>query len=306
MDDADDVVRLPDGRDAQLWEGGQPDGPAVFFVHGCPDCRLAARTGDAAARRAGLRLVAVNRPGYGRSTAHDFFHSSVAEDIVAVADRLGIGRFALVGMSVGGPYAVAVAARHPDRVRALAVVASPAMAPDLDPPWHRDDLTPEKQAFFAELAGRPLEESVAMMRPGLEDYVAQLVPDDPDDQALVERWLEGMPGDDVRLLSAMPTADVAEQVREGLVSTAGYLRDAAVTFRRWDFRPGDVECPTWLWYGERDDNAPPRNGRWFAECIPGATLTLRPTTHLATLVVHWDEILAALVNGSEQVHDEQP
>ncbi len=287
-------MRLPDGRDVQLWQGGRRDGPVVFFVHGCPDCRLAARTGVAAARRTGVRIVAVNRPGYGRSTAHESGHLSVADDLAAVADRLGIDRFAVLGMSVGGPYAVASAVRHPDRVRALAVVAAPAMAPALDPPWHRDDLSAEKQAFFAELAARPVEECVAMMRPEFEEYVARLDPDDADDQALVTRWLEGMPDDDVAVLSALPVADVAEQVREGVANTAGYLRDAAVTFRRWDFRPQDVVCPTRLWYGARDSNAPPRNGRWLAAHIPGSVFTLRPTTHLATLVEHWDEILAGL------------
>ena len=65
--DDDDLVTLPDGRVAQLWQGGTPAGPVVFFLHGCPDTRRAAFSGAEAARRAGVRLVAVNRPGYGRS-----------------------------------------------------------------------------------------------------------------------------------------------------------------------------------------------------------------------------------------------
>ncbi|MGH3331266.1 MAG: alpha/beta fold hydrolase, partial [Nocardioidaceae bacterium] len=84
-----DLLRLPDGRRAQLWQGGASAGPVVFFLHGCPDTRHAARTGEAAARRSGVRLVAVNRPGYGLSDPHESSHVSVADDIVAVADLLG-------------------------------------------------------------------------------------------------------------------------------------------------------------------------------------------------------------------------
>ena len=99
-------------------------GPAVLFFHGCPDTRLAARPGDDAARRLGVRLVAVSRPGYGQSDAAASGHLSVADDTAAVADLLGIDRFAVLGMSVGGPYALACAARHPDRVTAAGVVAA--------------------------------------------------------------------------------------------------------------------------------------------------------------------------------------
>ncbi len=81
----DDLVTLPDGRVAQLWQGGAATGPVVFFLHGCPDTRRAAFSGDGAARRAGVRLVAVNRPGYGRSEPCASGHASVADDTLAVA-----------------------------------------------------------------------------------------------------------------------------------------------------------------------------------------------------------------------------
>lgn len=86
-----DRVTLPDGRTAQLWVGGAADGPVVLFCHGCPDTRHAAMTGEQAAREAGVRLLAVNRPGYGDSDAHASSQGSVADDAVAVADLLGIG-----------------------------------------------------------------------------------------------------------------------------------------------------------------------------------------------------------------------
>ena len=115
---------LPDGREAQFWFGGAADGPVVLFFHGCPDTRWAARTGEAAARDVGVRLLCVNRPGYGRSDPADSTHLSVAADAIHVASALGVDELAVLGMSVGGGYAVACAASYPDRVTALGVVAT--------------------------------------------------------------------------------------------------------------------------------------------------------------------------------------
>ncbi len=89
-------------------------------------------------------------------------------------------------------------------------------------------------------------------------------------------------------------------MREALACPDGYLRDAAVMFHPWEVRPESIGCPTWLWYGELDANAPVRNGRWLAEHVPGATLVVREqTTHLATLVQHWDDILTTLRDADQ-------
>jgi pimeloyl-ACP methyl ester carboxylesterase len=289
----------------QWWEGGAADGRAVFFLHGCPDTRQAAYSGDAAARRLGVRLIAVNRPGYGLSDAAASTHLSVADDVAAVADRLGVAQYAVLGMSVGGPYALACAVRHPQRVTAVGVVASPAVVPELDPPYHRDDLGPEQQAFFSRLAQITPDEAVEQMRPDFEQYVAQLNPADPDDTALVRRFVAQLdPADAAVVTRPGPTVDgrplgsdaaIAASVREALANPDGYLRDAAISFRAWDFRPEQVGCPVTLWYGDLDSNASVRNGRWLAERIPHATLVIREqTTHLAVLHEHWDGILAEL------------
>lgn len=271
----------------------------VFFVHGCPDTRRAAFPGEEAARRGGVRLIAVNRPGYGSSDAYDIpagvelGHRFAADDLVAVADAFGVREFGVLGMSVGGPYALACAARHPERVRAVAVVAAPGMAPAMDPPCHRDDLSPEQRDFFATLASGSVATNLARMRPDFEQYVARLRPTDEDDEALAKRFLAGLPPMDVDLLAKLPPKDIAESAREALATPDGYLWDAAITFRHWDFRLDDVACPVALWYGEFDPNAPPRNGRWYADHLADATLVVRPTAHLSTLLEHWDAILAS-------------
>jgi pimeloyl-ACP methyl ester carboxylesterase len=294
------AVRLPDGRRAELWQGGDPSGLPVLFFHGCPDSRLAARPGDAAARRAGVRLVAVSRPGYGGSDPADSDHLSVADDAVAVADALGIGRFGVLGMSVGGPYALACAARHPERVTGAVVAAAPADVPALDPPFPRDGLTPDEQAFFTRLAGSSVEECVELMRPDFEVYVARVSPHDPDDAALRDRWLAALPSRVAGVDSRLRGAAGAPQARESVGSTEGYLRDAVVSFRAWPFDPTDVACPVFLHYGELDTQVSVRNGLWLRDHLPDAGLVVHLRTgHLATLWQHWDEVLGELTGTAD-------
>lgn len=287
----DEVLDVEAGRRVQIWVGGAPDGVPVVFFHGCPDTRRIAMTGAAAAERAGARLIAFNRPGYGRSDVHASSQASVARDVVAVADHLGVRGFAVLGMSVGGPYALVCAARHPERVTALGVVAAPADGTG----HHRDDQSAEQRAAFAEAAGEDVAAAVERFRPEFAAWVARIAPEDPDDEALAHRWRAAL-GTDGDLLAELPVSEVAASAREALGSHDGYLRDAALTFRPWDARPEDVRCPARLFYGELDRNAPPRNGAALAARIPGAVLVVRPgSTHLATLLRHWEDTLAALL-----------
>ena len=267
-------MALPDGRRSQLWTGGAPSAPAVLVCHGTPDTRWIARTGASSAASAGLRLVCVNRPGYGTSTPTDSTMSSAADDAVAVLDRLDVDRVGVLGMSVGGAYAAAVAARHPDRVAALAVVAAP-----------RETRT----------AMGTVDAEIERARPEFAQWAAGVNAADPDDAALAARWLGSQPPDDAALLGAeLSAADIAASVREALACHDGYLRDAALLFSDWGFAVSDVRCPTQLWYGAHDERNPPSTGQWWADQITGAELTVTPTTHLATLLANWRTILAAL------------
>lgn len=222
----DDLLRLPDGRVVQHWDNGI-DGPAVVFFHGCPDTRHAAMTGAAAAERLGVRLVAANRPGYGHSTPCASSQASIADDTVAVADLLGIERFAALGMSMGVPFALVCASRHPDRVSSLALVAGPET--------HRRE-------------PGTVAEAIKSFRPDFEEYVTRLNPEDPDDDAVAARLLNDLGPTDAALLRTLRTpSQIAALTREALAVPDGYLRDVALTFRAWEATMEDVDCSVRVW-----------------------------------------------------------
>src|SRR5689334_21870759 len=173
------VLTLGDGRTLQWSEGGARDGVPVVFFHGCPDTRRAAWSGHDVAESAGIRLVAANRPGYGASTPAPPSYQRVVDDTGELADALGIDRFGVLGMSVGGTFALACAALLPDRVARAALVATPGEAPRIDPPYPRDDLDVPGRRFFDELARGTVEENVARVRPDFTDWRGQVAPDDP-------------------------------------------------------------------------------------------------------------------------------
>src|SRR5205814_7052148 len=107
----DEVIRLPGDRQVGVMTHGDPDGYPVVFCHGTPGSRFGHEFTEEPARRKGLRVVVVERPGYGLTTADpDFTVAGWPALVREAVDALGIDRFAVVGYSGGGPYAIACAA----------------------------------------------------------------------------------------------------------------------------------------------------------------------------------------------------
>jgi len=106
------VLRLNDGRLLGYAEFGDPGGTPVMFFHGFPGSRLEGALGHEAAERAAVRMICIDRPGMGLSTFQPGRRMlDWPADVAALADALGIGRFAVGGVSGGGPYAAVCALR---------------------------------------------------------------------------------------------------------------------------------------------------------------------------------------------------
>lgn len=125
MPDVERTLELRGGRRLGFAEYGRPDGEPCFYFHGHPGSRFEAEVAHEVAAGAGIRVLALDRPGYGRS---DFEPNrtilSWSRDVEAVADQLRLERFAVLGASGGGPYALACGHALPERVRRIGLISS--------------------------------------------------------------------------------------------------------------------------------------------------------------------------------------
>src|SRR5690349_5524446 len=98
-----DVIRLADGREVEYTEVGDPGGQPFVYLHGTPGTARSVALLEDAARRTGIRLLAVSRPGYGRSTTTPPGLVSVARDVGELSSALAVDEFGVLGVSGGGP-----------------------------------------------------------------------------------------------------------------------------------------------------------------------------------------------------------
>jgi pimeloyl-ACP methyl ester carboxylesterase len=251
------------GRTLLVLEAGDPDGHPVFALHGTPGSRLLWRelVEDAEAR--GIRLFGYDRPGYGGSS-RDIGRSvaAAAADVAAIADALGIRRFAVHGGSGGGPHALACAALLPGRVVAAASLAGVA-------PWEAEGLD-----WLDGMGQDNLDEFAATLA-GPEELVAYLL---GQRDAMLGETPEAI-ADSLRSLLCPPdlavlTGDVAkflfDQMRAGIAERLeGWVDDDFAFVRPWGFELEGIRVPVQVWHGAQDQFVPVAHGRWLAQRVPG-------------------------------------
>ncbi|APZ44160.1 alpha/beta fold hydrolase [Acidihalobacter ferrooxydans] len=278
-------LRLPDGRRLAYAEFGAPDGAPVFYLHGLMSSRLEAAIGADEALRSGLRLIAVDRPGCGGSdplpgrTLLDW-----PRDIAALADALACPRFHVMGISGGGPYALAVAHALPSRVSSLALVCA------LGPPESLALLAAGPGTGLFSFAGRWPKVARGLLAP-----LAWWLRRSPI--GFVERVMAGASAADRMALSEPPVrAHFARALREGVrQGMRGALADAALYARDWGFALAEVDAPATLWQGEDDHTVPPDVARLLVAGLPQCTAHYLPGEgHFSLPIRHLGQILAAL------------
>jgi pimeloyl-ACP methyl ester carboxylesterase len=118
-------IQLDDGRKIAYCEYGELQGKPIFYFHGTPGSRHEPLFGHQAAYENQYRLIAPDRPGFGRS---DYQKGRTllgwADDVMQIADQLGLETFGVMGASGGGPHALACAYAIPDRLAFTAVMGS--------------------------------------------------------------------------------------------------------------------------------------------------------------------------------------
>jgi pimeloyl-ACP methyl ester carboxylesterase len=300
------AVDLPDGRRLAYDGTGDPAGRPVVYLHGCPDCRLTRHPDDSVAAAAGVQLLAVDRAGYGGSGADPAGTClSAAGDVVALADALGIARFGVLGWSSGGLVALALAAAYPDRVAVAGIAAGlPPIEADDDPEVAAalDEILRTRREVAATTTPVEFAEAAApFVAPlGLTLELAEASIGDGAGPAYLAD-LNAVPG-----LRAQLALGAVAAVAGGL---AGVEQDCRALIEPLGVDLIDIAVPVLLWYGSEDARLGPACGRWLAERIPGARLSVvEGASHLLPLV-HWGLLLDELVPyvpTTEVVHAAEP
>jgi len=263
------ALLLPDGRRMSYQEFGAVDGRPVFYCHGFPASRLEARLVAAVAEKCGLRMIAADRPGYGYSDpAPRHSLKQWTDDLALLADHLSCDRFRVLGVSGGGPYALATARFLPERIEKVTLVCP------LGPLERCDALrkfAPTGQLFFG-LARRHrvllklLVGSVALpVRMGWPGLVLRLLAGDPPpaDRRILE---------DSQIRQELKFI-IAEAFRQGSAAAC----DELIRYvSPWGFELSQLSGPVTLWHGEEDRTVPVEAGRRLAAALPGCRALFLP------------------------------
>ncbi len=277
MESIDRSVQLRDGRTLAYAEYGVPGGKVLLYFHGGADSRLEARLLAGQARRAGIRLIGIDRPGIGRSSfKRDRRLLDWPDDVIELADHLGIEHFAVLGVSGGGPYALACAYKTPDRLTACGIAAGE---------WHDH---------------HPLSFLTTWLPWLLLPIVGYFFRDEEHARSSLLRFTQQWPESDRQCLARPAIRDcfVASLVEAFHQGAKGPAYDGVVVRRSWGFKLEAITYPAlYLWHGEQDKDVPVAAGRAIAHQLVQCKATYYPSDgHLSLLVNHGEEILTTLLS----------
>lgn len=256
------------GRRVDVVDSGESHGVPVLRFHGTP---MGPLEGVGDGDELGVRAVCVGRPGYGDTSRAEPLLAVAVQDARETMVQLGIDRYAVLGVSGGGPFAAALADTAGDEVVALGLVAG-AAGYDAEQPTDDDD----------ELEARRL---VDMARAGRVDEAAA-------------RLLTAVAAD----IDALADADalpspILDVMRDGSKNGwDGYVYDRLAVGLADTVHLEGIRCPTYLCYGGADTSVPPSHGRWYAARIPRADLVVLPgADHVGGITAGLPQVLRRLV-----------
>lgn len=287
---AETLMPTRDGRRLAVRSSGPVDGIPLLFHHGTPGAGRPFRAFERAAHARGCELITYSRAGYGESTRRPGRSvADVASDMEDVLDHLGVTRCLVVGMSGGGPHALATAARLPGRVAGVLVIAG--LMPDGLAGRELTDGMGEGNVVEFGLA----RQGEAALRAELEREAVALR------DATAEELGEGMasvlsPADRAALDREL-AEDLAGQCAEGLrPGVDGWLDDDLAFVRPWGFSVEEITAPVFVRQGEQDLMVPPAHGEWLARNIPHAVLHLEPDQGHLSFIARPDAMIEELVS----------
>jgi len=312
---------LPDGRTLSYAEYGDPNGYPLMFFHGYPSCRLEAWFLDPIVQRKGIRLIAPDRPGFGRSTfVHNRQLTDYPSDIRALADHMGLEKFAVLGGSGGGPYAVACAKDLPGRLSAVGLMASAG-------PWAVEGDPGAEKGLMKDVRATTKFWAGAIRRaPGVTSLVTKFVVGTAK-WLFSQQWFVNWADKRIRREDAedlkkdgnvegkqvynVNQGDRQRMDKEGVPGpgeqlahafkgtfhqgTSATMQEATLLFSPWGFEVSTILYDKiQIWHGTKDINAPLSQIKYVVERLPHCELKTYEVDHFG-LVKHIETIMDGLI-----------
>ncbi|MBX7222073.1 MAG: alpha/beta hydrolase [Blastocatellia bacterium] len=283
------TFRLASGRRLGWAEFGDPAGFPVFYFHGLPGSRLEAALTHTSALRRRVRVLAVDRPGFGLSEFEPNRRMlDWPERVAELADRLELDRFSIIGVSGGAPYASVCALRLADRLQAVGLVCG--MAP-LEQARYLKGIKALPRFFL----------TLHRQFPGLGEVIcrqtARVLVRHPDKAFSVIARTSSPPDQEVLAqpqVFATMTESLREAVRQG---GQGAARDLILFGNDWGFSLEEIQTQVFLWHGERDFTLPADFSRRVAARIPHSRITILPDQGHFSLPINFVDDFIQAVSG---------
>lgn len=281
-----EVLRLPGGRQLGFATFGDPEGYPVLCWHGAPACRLMFKVASETAARHTLKLIAFDRPASGLTTPNpNPTLQARIHDAAALVAALKLNRFALLGVSGGGPYASVMAAQGGDRISALALVSPVGPLNDSAVMPH---LAKRYRRFFLGLPdwprslrfGSQVSRHLYLAAPALNHRItAMALP--ASDRAIVGK--------------AFVRASMIEMMREALRQGADCGADDLTIYSQpWTADLSQIKAASILWHGLADTIVPPVSGLTLGARIPGCDIREIPNAGHFWVYDNIDTVLGTL------------
>ncbi len=277
---------LSDGRHLSYYIYGNQDGEPVFYFHGFPGSHLEVEMnkGDMIAKKMNIKLIAVNRPGYGDS---DFLKNRTLldwpDDIVELADYLDIKKFSVLGLSGGGPYVIVCAYKIPNRIKEAVVVSGmgPIYAPGVKevPTWS----IIRWPGFLQNLILKGMKKIV-----------------DTDQEIFLSNMNKSLPEVDLEYIKGPEVQeDFINVLKEALKSGhKGAKQEAKIYKQDWGFDLKEVKHQIFLYHGEKDQNVKIKTAKFIANQLPNCESKFYPNEgHLSLIGNNSLEIFEVFVNN---------
>jgi pimeloyl-ACP methyl ester carboxylesterase len=281
------VTTMTDGRQLAWDAAGDERDPAILLFHGFPNCRVGGPYGARVAQELRVRVISIDRPGFGRSTFQpDRRITDWPSDVAALADHLGLERYAVLGVSGGGPFALACAHAPDPRLAGATVVAG--IGP-MDTPELRASLVSERELMEAAAQGIPT--FLPVLDAHISSYSSIRTIDD------VLSTIDSMSTDEARVAREHPEAllEVMDSIRAAAENGIdGIAYEGWLTTRPWGFELSEIRCHVDFYVGDRDLAVPTAHVVDQAERVPDSSLTIWPGVGHLGFARHLPEVLASL------------